>query len=765
MNDVAPQGDKSDAIWQHARSSWIDAHKNVDDHLKELSGLKRFHSWFRKRTFFSRRKSRSIVDRILGLILVWGFIIYVLAIAGIWLGSTRVIEDNFRYQAIEWVHKLDELGTPLYAASDADLFRSIRDHVSRFPELAYLRYYESDKNSVIADYQAESARTYDIPQLDKTQLEWLKLNVDAGEPLFLHTADNSYSLVQAAAPIVVRSIPQGDLLDFDMNEDQSESLKVIGYVEVGLDFSLYRRHLFKNLSIGSLIFAGLFVITAFFSRIIIKRALSPLVDLRTPLARLADGDTDVYVEGRGDEEVIAIANALNTTISALKNRDRKLRKLANYDSLTGLLNKHNFNLLLKEEFDRVNCEHDTSALLFIDLDQFKYINDTLGHAAGDRLLAEIADMLKHRMREDDVIARFGGDEFTVIARSVSEHDAEAIADSLVQSMQEFVFVENNQSFNVYCSIGVVMIGSREFSVEEIFSQADMACFQAKSKGRNRYHMFDAREREEIRKVVDMGWSKKIKEAIKYDSFELHYQPIVSLGNEDYEYYEVLLRLNQQGSELLYPNAFLPAADRLGVAVDVDYWVICNAFKKMSELEQQGRQVRLSINLSGRVFEAPDLVDRILGFADRYQVSPEGIIFEITEQTAVRQIERARQRIIELNKLGYRFALDDFGVGFSSFNYLKHLPVDYLKLDGGFIENMANDPVDQAMVQSMIQIARTLGKKTIAEYVLDAASLDLLQRFGIDYVQGFYLGRPQADAKPEAYQHALNRIHTNIVRLK
>lgn len=764
MNDVVSQREKPDSVWQHARSSWVDAHKNISLQHSHGSFLKKFQTWVRQRSFFSRRKSRSIVDRILGLILVWGFIIYVLAIAGIWLGSTRVIEDNFRYQAIEWVHKLDELGTPLYAANNADLFRSIRDHVSRFPELSYLRYYEADKNTVIGEYRSGSAGTYQIPKLDQAQLEWLKFNVDSAEPLFLHTADNSFSLVQAAAPIVIRSIPQGDLLDFDIEADQSESYKIIGYVEVGLDFSLYRRHLFKNLSIGSLIFAGLFVVTAFFSRILIKKALSPLVDLRTPLARLADGDTDVYVEGRGDEEVIAIANALNTTISALKSRDQKLRKLANYDSLTGLLNKHNFNILLKQEFERVNREHETSALLFIDLDQFKYINDTLGHAAGDRLLTQIADMLKHRMREDDVIARFGGDEFTVIARSVSETDAESIADSLVQSMQEFVFVEGNQSLNIYCSIGVVMINSKEFSVEEIFSQADIACFQAKSKGRNRYHMFDAREREEIRKVVDMGWSKKIKEAIQYDSFELHYQPIVSLKNEDHEYYEVLLRLNQHGDELLYPNAFLPAADRLGVAVDVDYWVIRNAFKKMAELEKQQRHVRFAINLSGRVFEAPDLVDRILGFADDYAIDPAGIVFEITEQTAVRQIEHAKQRIIELNKLGYRFALDDFGVGFSSFNYLKHLPVDYLKLDGGFIENMANDPVDQAMVQSMIQIAGTLGKKTVAEYVLDAVSLNLLQRFGIDYVQGFYLGKPMSDIGPDDYRSAVRQLRSNVIKL-
>jgi len=726
--------------------------------------LHNVYARIRRQPLLSRRKSRSIVDRVLGLILTWGFIIYVLAIAGVWLGSTRVIEDNFSYQAVEWVDKLDELGTPLYATHNTELFDSIRDHVSRFPELSYLRYYDAENDQVLAEYFSANMDSSLVPRLDRSQLDWLKLNVDTEKPLFLDTADSDLSLIQAAAPIAVRSIKPGGLLEFDLEDDATESYKVIGFVELGLDFGAYRQQLIKNLSIGSLLFAALFVVTAIFSRILIKKALSPLVELRKPLARLADGDIDVHVEGHGDEEVVAIANALNTTIAALKSRDRKLQKLANYDPLTGLLNKHNFNTRLKLEFDRVALEHDSSALLFIDLDQFKYINDTLGHAAGDRLLQQIAEVLKQRMREDDIIARFGGDEFTVIAKSVSEKDAEAIADSLVKSMQDFVFVEGGQSFNIYCSIGVVMIGSGEFSVEEIFSQADMACFQAKSKGRNRYHMFDAMEQEEIRKAVDISWSKRLRQAIEQDSFILHYQPIVSLADDQQEHYEVLLRLTGDDAKLLYPNSFLPAAERLGVAVEVDYWVIRNAFRQLSLCDAQGRAVRLSINLSGRVFEAPDLVDKVKKFADNYRIKPSSIIFEITEQTAVRQIDHARQRILELNRLGYRFALDDFGVGFSSFNYLKHLPVDYLKIDGAFIENLANDPVDQAMVQAMIQIARTLGKQTVAEYVGDAASLELLKQFGVDYVQGYYLGRPTSRVGREEYTVAVGRINSNVVKL-
>ena len=719
----------------------------------------------RRLSLFSRRRSRSLVNRILWILMVWGILVYALAIAGIWWGSSKVIEDNFSSQAIDWVKKLDELGTPLYATEDKSLFHSIEDHVSRFPELSYLRYYQADTNELFAEYRSIKLEERKIPRLTPTQFESLRLNVEAESPLFIHTAESDLSLIQAAAPIVIRSIQSDGLMDFNLEQDQEqvESYKIIGFLELGLDFGIYRQKLIKNISLGSLFIAALFVVSSILGRMVIKSSLSQLTNLRKPLAKLASGDTDVYVHSEGDEEIVAIANALNTTISALKSRDEKLRRLANYDALTGLLNKHNFNIQLKYELERVVAENDSSALLFIDLDQFKYVNDNLGHAAGDRLLSQVADLFKHRIRQDDVLSRFGGDEFTIIARSVSEKDAESIANSIIKQMQNFIFVENDQAFNIYCSIGVVMIKGEQFSAEEVFSQADMACFQAKSEGRNRYHMFDAREQEEIRKSADIGWSKRINDAIKNDYFVLYYQPIVSLREDTREHYEVLLRLNVD-DEVLAPTAFLPASERLGVAIDIDYWVVRNAIRKISEFKADGRKVVLSINLSGRIFESPDLVDQVQRYIKQYDVEPELIIFEITEQTAVRQIERASQRINELVEIGCKFALDDFGVGFSSFNYLKHLPVNILKIDGDFIADMTKDPVDQAMVQSMIQIAGTLGKETVAEYVQDAATMEMLKQFGADYVQGFYLGEPTTATTTQYYAEAIEKITTNVIKL-
>ena len=751
-----------DQGWRNAQYLRRILKSGVRDDSGSFNLIASIRAFFRSNPLFSRRKSSSLVNRIIWLLVIWSVIVYFLAVAGLWWSSSKVIEDNFSQQATDWVGKLDELGTPLYAANDEFLFQSIEEHIRRFPEISYLRYYEAEENTVIAQYLSQKLGDSSLPELTPAIIESLRLSIDSDEPVFIHTAQDGLSLVQVAAPIVTRSIRSDDMMDLNLEENTSENYKIIGYLELGLDFSDYRNKLIDNIFLGSLGVALLFFIAAIFGRFLIKRSLRPLTNMRKPLNQLANGEIDVQVEGEGDEEIVAIANALNTTIKSLKSRDEELRQLANYDSLTGLLNKHNFNIQLKQEIQRTLVEEDSSALLFIDLDQFKHVNDNLGHAAGDRLLKQVADLLKNRIRTDDVISRFGGDEFTIIAKSIQERDARTIAESILKAMQQFVFVENGQAFNIYCSIGMVLIEGDAFSAEEVFSQADMSCFHAKSEGRNRYHMFDLTQQEELRKGADISWSKRISDAIENDYFTLFYQPVVSLDGDDAEHYEVLIRMVMEGDEIIHPNAFLPAAERLGVAIDIDYWVVRNSLRKISEFHHDGRDVYLSINLSGRIFDAPELYEKVKRYISQYNVNAERIIFEITEQTAVRHIEKAGEIIGKLMTLGCKFALDDFGVGFSSFNYLKRLPVNYLKIDGDFITDMVQDPVDQAMVQSMIQIAKTLNKKTIAEYVQDAATLEMLKGFGADYVQGYYLGKPVKDISQKAYEEALERVTTNVI---
>lgn len=750
--------------WKNVQILRSDLKSGVRDDIKKNQLKPGLIDRIRRTALFSRRKSSSLVNRIIWLLLVWSVIVYLLGVAGLWWSSNKVIEDNFSQQAKDWVAKLDELGTPLYATNEGFLFQSIEDHVRRFPEIAYLRYYDSSNNTIIASYQSSMMGGKKVPELTPSIIEKLRLNIDSDQPVLIETAKQALSLVQVAAPIVTRSIRIENMMDLDLNNTHAETYKIIGYLELGLDFSRYQKKLIENIFIGSFAVAILLLVAAIVGRIIVKRSLRSLTNMRKPLEQLANGEIDVHVKAEGDEEIVAIATALNTTIKALKSRNEELRQLANYDALTGLLNKHNFNIQLKQEMQRIADEADTSALLFIDLDQFKHVNDSLGHAAGDRLLKQVADLLKSRIRDADVISRFGGDEFTIIARSIEQQDARMIAQSILKAMQKFIFIEDGQAFNIYCSIGVVFIEGRRFSAEEVFSQADMSCFHAKSEGRNRYHMFDLSEQEALRKNADISWSERITDAIENDYFTLFYQPVIGLAENATEYYEVLLRMVMEDGEVIHPNAFLPAALRLGMAADIDYWVVRNCLRKLAQCTADGRQVDLSINLSAHIFQATDLIEKIKRYISQYNVEPGQLIFEITEQAAVSHIDKAIIMIEGLKALGCRVALDEFGVGFSSFNHLKRLPVDILKIDGGFISDMVGDPVDQSMVQAIIKIAKTLNKITVAEYVQDAATLEILKRFGVDYVQGYYLSKPVKDISLEYFDNAMGHIDSNILPL-
>lgn len=705
------------------------------------------------------RKKSSIVDRILWLLVFWGLFIYALAIAGIWWGSSYIIEDSFKNQAVEWVGKLDELGTPLYASEDKRLFKSIQDHVARFPELAYLRYYDVDNNRVIAEYTSKQFLDAFIPYLSNEHFSVLRQSAKSDDTVIVNTFEGGLSLVRAAAPILIRSIRSDGFMEFNLEntEGGAEQQKVVGFIELGLDFGAHREQLLKNILRGSLLIAAIFLIAIIIGRSIIKKSLSPLSSLREPLKKLAAGDIDVRVQGAGDQEIDAIANALNTTIAALKDRDQKLQKLANCDALTGLLNKQSFQLQLEKELKRVADEGDSSALIFIDLDKFKYINDSLGHAAGDRLLAQVAEILLNRTRETDVLARFGGDEFTVIVRSVSEAQAESIAESIVNGMQEFVFVENGKPFNICCSLGATMIDSGESSVEETFAKADLACFQAKSNGRNCYHFYDDVTLTQAGKEVEISWSKTIGEALEGDLFLLKFQPIVGLADSSYDFYEAQLQLELQNGDIADSSVFLPAAERLGLSEKIGDWLLHNAFKKLESISVGGRNVKLLISLSSQHFEMSDFVQSVSTALEVYQVESSSVVFQITEQTAIKQIERTKQRMLALIGIGFRFSLSHVGTGSSSFGYLKGIPVDYLKIDGNCFSSAKADPIDRVMVEAIIKIARALGKQTIGEFVRDAKTITALRGQGVDFAQGSFLSKPMATLHAKSYQKLVSKI--------
>jgi diguanylate cyclase (GGDEF)-like protein len=684
---------------------------------------------------------RSLIGRIQLLQLTLGLLVYLLAVGGVWWTATRVSEDYFQKQAVQWLAKLDELGTPLYISPSAAMFAGIHKHVSEFREIGLVRYYSADGRDVIAEYNADPQTYQNIGGLSQQQLEALRAMRGTGKPHLFEKSTASGFLVRASAPLWVRSIRSDGLLGFSLDGNADEKLELVGFLELGLDFRQYRGQLIKTIAIGSAVIALLLLLSVLAGRKVLKRALRPLMELQTPLARLAAGDVDVKVDNSGPKEINAISNALTVTINALKQRDEALRRLADHDQLTGLLNRHRFAQVLEREATHVGWNGGSSALLFIDLDQFKLVNDTLGHAAGDRLLALVAERLRASVRDQDLVCRFGGDEFTVLARGVSAEGAAHMSRSLIRVLQDLHFVEDDKVFNICCTIGVTVISSDRFTPDELLAQADMACYDAKSRGRNCFSVFAGASGEVDQTMAYIGWSQKIRHAIEHDDFVLHYQPIINMRNGQPELFEVLLRMPDEGNGMRSPNAFLPVAERFGLMLDIDRWVIRNATKALARFRAAGREITFCVNLSGHVFEDPQLVRCIKDSLEENGLPPSSVVFEITEQVAIRYLDSANRRMRELMDFGCRFALDDFGAGFSSLTYIKRLPVDYIKIEGSFIENISKDSIDQSMVKSIVQIARITGKQTIAEYVQDSKSLLMLRKLGADYAQGFYIGKP------------------------
>lgn len=433
-------------------------------------------------------------------------------------------------------------------------------------------------------------------------------------------------------------------------------------------------------------------------------------------------------------------------ITEQKAYEYELAYQAQHDSLTGLYNRNYFQQELEFITEHSKKNDISCALLYMDLDQFKYINDTLGHAAGDRLLVECADILSDNLREDDLLARFGGDEFTILLYNVNKETTDKIANNLIELFEQYRFFEDNKSINITCTIGITTIDADSLDAETVLSHSDLACNIAKSKGRNCLHYYDHEDRRKDGMAEDMGWASRVRDAFENDKFDLVYQPIIAIENGKINDYEVLLRMALDDGDIILPSGFMPAADRFGLINQVDRWVVNNAMRKLNALHQANKSIRFSINLSARAFEDQELLPMIKQIISETDLDPHSLTFEITETAAISKLTEATRFISKLKDIGCMFALDDFGTGFSSYAYLKNLPVDKLKIDGSFVKNMGYSSVDQAIVKSMNDIAHALGKKTIAEFVEDERTFELLKGYGVDYVQGYFISKPLSKIK-------------------
>ncbi len=398
---------------------------------------------------------------------------------------------------------------------------------------------------------------------------------------------------------------------------------------------------------------------------------------------------------------------------------------------------------LKKEIDNVSVNETIGALLFIDLDQFKYVNDTCGHPAGDRMIRKVADQLVRSVDDAGFVARFGGDEFAVLANKISKRKAKILAEKILDDMRRLAHIENDNVFHVHCSIGIAMIDSGKADHDDIIARADIACREAKASGRNRLEFYSMSEREAEKMVADVGWMSKLREAIDNDSFLLRYQPIACIATGRTTHHEVLLRMRSKNGKLIAPDAFLPAAVRFGLMAEIDTWMIKHAIAALAEYRSNKQDLKFSVNLSINAFETEDLSAYVQTQLAMHDLAAENIIFEITESLAVRHLDHVEEQISALRKLGCEVALDDFGTGYSSFSYLQRLSVDYIKIDGSFIKDLVKSPVDQKMVRLIGEIGREAGMKTIAEYVQSAEAVSLLNELGIDFAQGYYIDRPTA----------------------
>jgi diguanylate cyclase (GGDEF)-like protein/PAS domain S-box-containing protein len=443
---------------------------------------------------------------------------------------------------------------------------------------------------------------------------------------------------------------------------------------------------------------------------------------------------------------------IQTDVTESYNLTQQLSYQATHDSLTGLVNRAEFERNLERALRRAHADGSEHALCYLDLDQFKIINDTSGHIAGDELLRQLAEVLKAKVRKSDLLARLGGDEFAVLVEHCTLQDAERVAEVLRKSICEYRFQWDGKSFALGVSAGLVPITPLTVSMTEVLKAADAACYAAKNEGRNRIHIYREGDAELSRRFGEMRWVSRINEALETERFALRFQPIVPViaGNASGWHYELLLSMGDHDGAMVSPGAFLPAAERYGLSVSIDRWVVTNAFSWLSMHPAELAQTeRCSINLSGPSISDKNFLGFVIDQLEAQGVPAEKICFEITETAAITHLSSASRLISTLRGLGCSFALDDFGSGVSSFAYLKNLAVDLIKIDGVFVKEICDDPVSWALVKAINDMGHAMGKRTIAEAVESQEIFEELGRIGVDYAQGFGITEPRPLSTLEA----------------
>jgi diguanylate cyclase (GGDEF)-like protein/PAS domain S-box-containing protein len=431
-------------------------------------------------------------------------------------------------------------------------------------------------------------------------------------------------------------------------------------------------------------------------------------------------------------------------VSEARELNRRLSYHASHDVLTGLVNRREFESRMERALKSAKARETSYALCCLDLDQFKIVNDTCGHSAGDALLGQVGALLKSKVRWRDTLARLGGDEFAILLESCTLEEALRTAETLREAVGNFKFTWEERTFRLGASIGVVPISADNADVAAVLSAADSACQAAKQAGRNRVHSFEENDIDLMRRRREMQWAARINTALEENRFELFRQSILPLhGNETGAHYELLLRMRDESGKIVTPDNFMTAAEHYGITPNIDRWVVEHAFRWLvSDADEREKLALCSINLSGLSLGDDKFLPYVIDQLERSGLDASKICFEITETAAIASFSQANRFIQALKEQGCRFALDDFGSGLSSFGYLKHFPVDFLKIDGAFVKGILHDPIDREMVRSINEIGHLTGKQTIAEFAESVEIINMLRQIGVDYAQGYGVSQPQ-----------------------
>jgi diguanylate cyclase (GGDEF)-like protein/PAS domain S-box-containing protein len=437
-------------------------------------------------------------------------------------------------------------------------------------------------------------------------------------------------------------------------------------------------------------------------------------------------------------------------VTATRRMAQRISWAATHDALTGICNRREFETRVETALLGVRQSGRSPVVCFMDLDQFKVVNDTCGHAAGDGLLRQISALLQLQLRPTDTLARLGGDEFGVLLDDCTIEAAQAVATDLLNTVREFRHVWEGKVFTLSVSIGLVAVTAETSNRTEVFSAADTACYSAKEQGRNRICVYQSSDADMAQRRREMGWASRLTQALEEERLRLYFQPYLALAipGSQGQHIEILLRLIDEDGQLVPPGSFLPAAERYNLMPAIDRWVIRNVFMRYRDLvASMGGPLTCAINLSGTTLNSEGLLDYIAEQALVHDL-PQGVVcFEITETAAINNLQHATQFMKDVKALGFHFALDDFGMGTSSFAYLKTLPVDYLKIDGSFVRNIAHDPIDRAMTETINRIGHLMGLQTVGEFAESSEVIAELRSMGVDFAQGYGVQRPRPLPEP------------------